>query len=232
MLFHCCKVSMRYDHHVAVQDLDFSVEQGDYLCIVGENGSGNSTLINGILGLMPLCGGQIIWNMPRKAIGYLPQQTVVQRDFPACVYEVVLSGCLSRGGFSPFYSKQDKARADDALHRLDITNLKRKSYRELSGGQQQRVLLARALCAADRLLLLDEPVAGLDPVASAEMYRVVKNLNKSGMTIIMVSHDMNAAIQNATKILHMDRSAVFFGTTEQYLHSAAAGRMVGGKSNE
>ena len=214
------QVSIRYDHgNQAVKNVSFSVESGDYLCIVGENGSGKSTLIKGLLGLQPLQAGTVrfIPPMSRDQIGYLPQKVQVQRDFPASVREVVLSGCLRRG---LFYSRADKQTAAENMQLLNIFQLRDQSYRELSGGQQQRVLLARALCAAGKMLVLDEPVTGLDPVVTQELYALLKKLNRSrDLTIVMVSHDIAAAVQYANKILHMDQTVRFFGTTRDYLQS-------------
>lgn len=208
---------MGYGAQTAFSGLSFSVEQGDYLAIVGENGSGKSTLVKGLLGLNPPKGGEIKLNgVESGEIGYLPQQTMTQRDFPASVWEVVLSGCLGQGKYTPWYSAGQKARAEKALQQLGVSELKKRSFRELSGGQRQRVLIARALCAAGRLLLLDEPAAALDPAASAELYDIVEHLNKKhGVTIISVLHDMRAA-KRAGKILHLARDGYFFGTTEEY----------------
>lgn len=214
-----------YESRAIAAGLDFSVESGDYLCIVGENGSGKTTLMKTLLGLSEPVSGtiEIGDGLRQSEIGYLPQQTVVQRDFPASVKEIVLSGCLGRGGFRPFYSKQDCEEAALNMKRMGIEDLAGRCYRDLSGGQQQRVLLARALCAAKKVLLLDEPVAGLDPIVTAEMYDLIAELNREGITIIMISHDIAAALKYATHILHVG-DAVFFGTAEEYLDSAP-GRM-------
>ena len=224
-LLTCRDLALGYDGHAIVRDLSFEVNAGDYLCIVGENGAGKSTLMRTLLGLQPPLEGEIAFGdgLRRRDLGWLPQQTPVQRDFPAAVGEVVLSGCQSREGFRPFYSKADRARAKDAMARMDVLGLEKKCYRELSGGQQQRVLLARALCAADRLLLLDEPVAGLDPMATQELYNLIGELNRGGMTILMISHDMNAALRYASHILHIG-GACFFGTRQDYLRAGGARR--------
>lgn len=213
-------LSLGYDNRTIVEDLNFTVSAGDYLCIVGENGSGKSTLMKTLLHLQPPVKGEIIAGdgLKNNEIGYLPQQTIVQRDFPASVREIVLSGCQSRCGLRPFYNKAEKALAAENMERMRITDLADRCYRELSGGQQQRVLLARALCATRKVLLLDEPVSGLDPKVTAEMYELIKELNDEGITIIMISHDIAAAIRYATNILHIG-SSVFFGTKEEYLES-------------
>lgn len=218
-LIECKNLTAGYEGMPVVKNLSFNVSAGDYLCIVGENGSGKSTLMKTILGLRSALSGEIIFGdgLKQTEIGYLPQQTAAQKDFPATVREVVLSGCLGRKGLSPFYSKADKKLCDDNIELLGINGIARRSYRNLSGGQQQRVLLARALCATRKLLLLDEPVSGLDPMVTAEMYEIISRLNREqGVTIIMISHDLQGALKYGTKILHMESGAYFFGTTAKY----------------
>ena len=213
-------LTLGYDGQAILEKLNFEVEAGDYLCIVGENGSGKTTLMKTLLQLTAPLSGEILFSdgLKKNEIGYLPQQTVIQRDFPASVREIVLSGCLSRTGLRPFYNADEKALARKNMERMDILALSDRCYRDLSGGQQQRVLLARALCATQKLLLLDEPVSGLDPRVTAEMYSLVKKLNQEGLTVIMISHDIAAAVQNASHILHIGNT-VFYGTTEEYLKS-------------
>lgn len=233
-LISCKDLVIGYEGNIAVKDVGFEIEKGDYLCIVGENGSGKSTLIKGMLGLIKTIGGKIQFNNIKQSdIGYLPQQTIVQRDFPATVFEVVLSGCLNQNKIIPFYSKKDKERANYNINTLDLENLKKKSYRDLSGGQQQRVLLARALCATEDLILLDEPVSGLDPVMTSHMYNLISELNsKCGITVIMVSHDMNSAVQYGNKILHLHTSPIFFGTTDEYVKTNMYNKMIGVVNND
>ena len=217
----CQKLCVGYDGTSVLQDLNFEVFAGDYLCIVGENGSGKSTLMKTILGLQPPISGRILTGdgLRKNEIGYLPQQTVVQKDFPASVREIVLSGCQGRCGSRPFYNKEEKQLAADAMEKMQIAQLAKQCYRELSGGQQQRVLLARALCATRKMLLLDEPVSGLDPKVTAEMYALIEKLNREdGITVIMISHDIAAAVRYASHILHIG-DAVFFGTKEEYRQS-------------
>ena len=217
----CQDLCVGYDGKPVLRDLNFEVSAGDYLCIVGENGSGKSTLMKTILGLQPPVGGRISTGdgLRKNEIGYLPQQTQVQKDFPASVREIVLSGCQGRCGSRPFYNKEEKRLAADAMEKMQITQLARRCYRELSGGQQQRVLLARALCATRKMLLLDEPVSGLDPKVTAEMYALIEKLNRDdGITVIMISHDIAAAVKYANHILHIG-DAVFFGTKTEYLNS-------------
>ena len=223
----CSGLKLGYDGRTVLSGLDFSVNAGDYLCIVGENGSGKSTLMKTILGLIRPEGGKIVWGegLQENEIGYLPQQTVVQKDFPATVREIVLSGCQGRAGRRPFYSREEKELAWQNMERMGLTSLSRRCYRELSGGQQQRVLLARALCATRKLLLMDEPVSGLDPLVTSEMYELIRELNREGVTIIMVSHDIAAAVRYASHILHVG-SEVFFGTAAEYRESAPARRFL------
>ncbi len=203
----CKNLNVQYDNQVALKNVNFDLEDGDYLCIIGDNGSGKSTLMKSILGLVTPKSGSIQYGAQLKNhdIGYLPQQTIVQRDFPASVYEVVLSGCLNKRGWRPFYSKEEKQRALNNLKKLKIEHLKDKCYRDLSGGQQQRVLIARALCASEKILLLDEPVTGLDPVTTQHLYEIIEELNRDyKMSIIMVTHDMNSGLEHATKILRLN----------------------------
>jgi len=227
----CKNMSMCYGKNPALEDVSFSVRTGDYICVVGENGSGKSTLLKGILGLHPLSGGQADFatGIPKTDIGYLPQQTLIQRDFPASVYEVVLSGCQNRGGFGFFYSADDKKKAKKNIGRLRLDSIKTKSYRDLSGGQQQRVLLARALCSARKMLFLDEPVTGLDPAMTAGMYDLLLELNAGeNLSIIMTSHDVETAGQYANKILHLEKKLLFFGSTDDYKNSEYSKKFIGG----
>ena len=218
----CRNVTLGYEGDTVASGIDFKVSEGDYLCILGENGSGKSTLIKALLGLKPQMSGEIerYGDIKVGDIGYLPQQTVVQKDFPASVREIVLSGCLPKCGLRPYYKKEEKQLAENTMARLGITELANRCYRELSGGQQQRVLLARALCAAQKILLLDEPVTGLDPKAQLDMYELISELNRDGVTIIMVSHDFTAATKYASHILHIGaHHQLFFGTAADYLAS-------------
>ena len=234
-LITCQNTSFSYEGNIAVSDLNFEVTSGDYLCIVGENGSGKSTLIKGLLRLKAPQSGTITLGDGLKAneIGYLPQQTVAQMDFPASVYEVVLSGRISSRGILPFYSRADKDFAEKNMDLLGIKELRSRCYRELSGGQQQRVLLARALCSTKKLLLLDEPVSGLDPVVTQDLYRLIKEINsETGITVIMVSHDIHSAAKYASHILHLKNTQVFYGKTDEYLSSQVGIRFLGGERND
>jgi len=215
----CSNASFAYDGKVVLDNLNFQVNQGDYLCIVGENGSGKTTLMNGILGLMRPKSGEIIFGDGLKStqIGYLPQQNSAHKNFPASVYEVVISGRLNSRGLLPFYSKEDKLAAHNIMDKLGILPIRKKSFTELSGGQQQRTLLGRAMCATKKALLLDEPATGLDPLVTRELYSTVQTLSaEMGITIIMISHDVRAAVEYASHILHVKSKQVFFGTTEEY----------------
>ncbi len=227
-------LTLSYENMTVISGLDFEVSGGDYLCIVGENGSGKSTLVKALLSLKKPVLGNISFGdgLLKKEIGYLPQQTNAQRDFPASVFEVVISGCLNSRGIRPFYSAKERAIAAENMKRLGIYELRQRSYRELSGGQQQRVLLARALCATKKLLLLDEPVSGLDPMVTAELYELIANINKSGVTVIMVTHDMNAALKYANKILCMRENDYFFGTVDEFRKSDMADFLKGGGEGE
>lgn len=217
-------LKLGYEGKIVAEGLNFTVNSGDYLCIIGENGSGKSTLMKAILRLNQPISGKIETGEGLKPsqIGYLPQQTEVQRDFPASVWEIVLSGNLGHSGLRPFYTAAQKTAARKNIERMGISNLTKRCYRELSGGQQQRVLLARALCATTKMLLLDEPVSGLDPAVTAEMYELIDKLNKDGITVIMISHDISAALKFSTHILQIGRE-IFFGTKNEYLESKESG---------
>lgn len=212
--------SIGYEGKTVLSGISLKIREKDYICIVGENGSGKTTLMKCMLGLIQPLSGKITYGegLKQNEIGYLPQQTVFQKDFPACVSEVVMSGCLNKK-HTLFYSKEQKEKAAKNMELTGIYSMRKKCFRELSGGQQQRAMLARALCATSKLLILDEPVTGLDPKASSDMYALIKDLNENGITIVMVSHDITAAVNNASKILHLSRDSYFFGTAHQYLHS-------------
>ena len=230
----CQNLTVGYDGRAVLQDLNCEVNAGNYLCSVGENGSGKSTLMKTILGLQAPISGTILTGdgLRKNEIGYLPQQTQVQKDFPASVREIVLSGCQGRCGSRPFYSKEEKGLAEENIGKMGIGSLAKRCYRELSGGQQQRVLLARALCATRKMLLLDEPVSGLDPRVTAEMYELIERLNREeGITVMMISHDLSAALRYASHILHIGDS-VFFGTNTDYLQSPQGKVFDSGKGGE
>ena len=230
----CENLTLGYDGNTVISNLSFTVNAKDYLCIVGENGSGKSTLMKTILGLKSPMSGQIVTGdgLMQNEIGYLPQQTVVQKDFPASVREVVRSGCLNRRGLRPYYNNAEKQTAEDIMKKLGIASIANRCYRELSGGQQQRTLLARALCATRKIMLLDEPASGLDPKAAADMYELIAKLNDGGTTIIMISHDIAASVKYASHILHIgSQSALFFGTKAEYTESGI-GRIYAGLGGE
>ena len=231
-LITCADVSFAYENTSVISGLNFTVEKGDYICVVGENGSGKSTLIRGLVRLKAPASGSIELGegLSSTQIGYLPQQTAAQRDFPASVWEVILSGNQGQRGWKPFYRREDKARAEDMLSSLNLSDLRNRCFRELSGGQQRRVLLARALCATQTLLLLDEPVTGLDPMVTAEFYHLLNHINQEkGITVVMVSHDIPSAVKYANHILHLGtHSQLFFGTTAEYLRSDVGRRFTGG----
>lgn len=221
----CCQdAGLGYDNKSIMEHFDFQVNAGDYVCVVGENGSGKSTLVKTILGLIKPVSGEIELSprIQNGTVGYLPQQTQIQRQFPASVLEVVLSGFLNRSHKGPFYRREEKKLAIEHLKKLEIANLSKACYGKLSGGQQQRVLLARALCAAKDILILDEPVTGLDPMASAALYENLRKLNQEGMAIVMVTHDIQSAVAEAKHILHMNEGEYFYGTVGEYMQSEFA----------
>ena len=232
LLLKCEHVDFGYENQDAVIDVSLEVSTGDYICIVGENGSGKSTLMKGILGLLKPTEGkiEISEELKKAGIGYLPQQTAAQKDFPATVFEVVISGCLGKRGNRPFYSPKEKQTALSNLERLGIADLKKSCFRDLSGGQKQRALIARALCATDKLLILDEPITGLDPSAIQDFYNIIRKLNREEqVAILMVSHDMANIVRQAVKILHLQQKALFWGTVQDYLKSGIGNQFLGGE---
>ena len=234
-LISCQDVTFAYEGRNVITGLNFAVDKGDYLCIVGENGSGKSTLIKGILQLKAANMGTLTLGdgLRLNEIGYLPQQTNVQKDFPASVWEVVLSGCLNALGYKPFFGKNEIKRANEQMETLHINNLRNRCYRDLSGGQQQRVLLARALCASHKLLVLDEPVTGLDPIVTMEFYHLLKEINRSqGVSIIMVTHDVKEAVSQADHILHLHNKQLYFGSVKGYMDTAIGKFFSGGGQDD
>lgn len=230
-LIKCNNVTLGYGINVIIKDFSLTISSGDYLCVLGENGSGKSTLLKGLLGLKsPIKGNISFVGLKQNEIGYLPQRVSIQKDFPASVYEIVLSGCLGCLGILSFYGKQQKKIALENMELLGIRNLQNKSFRELSGGQQQRVLLARALCATKKILILDEPCAGLDPIVAKNLYKIIKKINTDkNIAIIMVSHDIGSAISHSNMIVHMQEDKpMFFKTPQEYCESLIGKRFLGG----
>ena len=220
ILISCRDVSVSYDAQNAVEHVTFDIEQGDYITIVGSNGSGKTSLIGAILGLKPIRSGRVEYHgITKSEIGYLPQSTAAQKDFPASTHEVVISGCAARRKLRARYNAEEQALCEESMRRLGISDIAKKTFRDLSGGQQQRVLLARALCASRRMILLDEPLNGLDPVVASELYGIIAGLNRDGVTVVMVSHDILGAVDHSGKILHLDTAMKFFGTAHEYKHS-------------
>lgn len=227
-------LTLAYDGVEVVKNLNIQIDSGDYVCIIGENGSGKSTLAKAILGLIRPVSGKIEFadNESRSNIGYLPQQTNVQKDFPASVQEIVMSGFIGKLSVFPFYKKSQKNKADEILKTLGIYHIKKQCYNKLSGGMQQRVLLARALCAAQNILILDEPVASLDPIITSEFYDIIDKLNKqNNITVIMISHDTAAVEKYATKVIHLSDSSYIFDTAQNYMASEYGKKYIGGESN-
>ena len=227
------KVTIGYDGKSVISDLTFQIKPNEYVCIVGENGSGKTTLMKCLLGLIPPLSGKITFGdgLSQNEIGYLPQKTVLQKDFPASVEEVVLSGCLNKK-HTLFYSKEQKKTAEKNMELTGITDIRKNCFRELSGGQQQRALLARALCATKKLLLLDEPVTGLDPIVTAEFYQLISRINKeSGIAVVMVSHDIESAVEYASHILHLQETVLYFGKADGYEKSRAGKTFLGGETH-
>lgn len=224
----CKDLAIGYNSSVVLEHINFQVNQGNYLCIIGENGSGKSTLMKTCLGLIPPVSGEISFaeGLKKTEIGYLPQQTIAQKDYPASCREIVLSGCLNHCGLRPFYNKNEKKMAECNMKKMGIYELKDKCYRELSGGQQQRVLLARALCATSKMILLDEPVAGLDPKVMAEMYELIYELNCEGITVVMISHDIKTSLKYASHILDVNSESIFWGTNDEYQNKIKAAEFV------
>ncbi len=234
MLIECKNLSASYENREVLKNVNFSVEENDYVCIVGENGTGKSTLVKCLLNLKAPSKGSIVYNKQIKKgrIGYLPQQSLIKKDFPASVSEVVLSGCLNSLGARLFYSKKHKERAEYFMHLMNICNLKKSSFQELSGGQKQRVLLARAMCAAEKLIVMDEPVTGLDPIVTEEFYEAVEKLNKEeNVAVVMISHNVKEAVKHAKHILHLSESSQFYGTAEEYSLSETGKRFMGGAND-
>lgn len=231
MILKCENVSLSYDGKTVAEKIDFEIARGDYLCILGENGSGKTTLINALLGLKKPASGKITYGEGVKAenIGYLPQKQSASVDFPACAREIVRTGFLGKRGFRPYYSKAERERAEELIEKLGVSGFAHRQLAELSGGQQKRVLLARALCATEDLLILDEPTAALDPIVTEELYEMTKRLNaEEGISVIMVSHDVAAATKYANRILHIKHEQLFFGETEDYLKTELAKAYLGG----
>lgn len=232
-LISCSELYVGYDNKPILSDLTFDVKEGEYICVVGENGAGKSTLIKTLVGIMPPSSGHLHYlNVEKKQIGYLPQQSKLDVDFPATVFEVVLSGCLNKKGFSPFYSKRLKNLAEESLSTIKMLEYKKRPFATLSGGQKQRVLLARALCACEKLLVLDEPVSGLDPIVTNEFYQIISELNKNkGLSIVMVSHNIETAVKYADKIMHLKNGIEFFGPSGEYKESKTGKHFLEGREN-
>lgn len=211
-------LSVGYNHKAIVENISFTVNEGNAICIIGENGIGKSTLMKTLLGVLKPVSGEIIFS-ENKRFGYLPQINETQNDFPASVNEIVLSGLLNKKSFLAFYNKADKEIAMKNMEILHITHLKDKPFSSLSGGQKQRVLIARALCSTDNILFLDEPITGLDPQTKADFYETLALLQKEGITIVMITHNLEDFINEATHVLVVAKESKFL-TKEEYLKEA------------
>lgn len=231
-MLQCSHLTLGYEGSEVIKDLSFKVKQGDFLLIVGGNGSGKSTLLKGILGLLrPKSGVCDFSGMKATEIGYLPQQTPIRKDFPASVSEVAITGCLNRHRMSPFYGREEKAHVSSMLQKLGIYELRNKPFAQLSGGQRQRVLLCRAMLATSKLLVLDEPAAGLDPASAAQMYELLHQMNtEENVTIMMISHDIREGLKYCSRILHLDGEAHFFENVEEYQNTLLYRKLTGGES--
>lgn len=212
-------LTLGYEKQSVIKNVNMSIDENDFICIVGPNGAGKSTLVKGILGLIKPMKGKVIYNnLKQNFIGYMPQETKIDSNFPASVLEIVLSGTLNRLGFKCFYTKKEKEIALANLKLLGISNLKDKNFCDLSGGQRQKVLLARSLCASKKLLILDEPSNNLDSKSKKELYKNIVDLNKNkGMTIIMITHDLDHDNLIGNKILSLRENDIFFGSTEEFV---------------
>lgn len=230
-LMRCENVSFAYEGRNILENLSFSLKRGELLAIVGENGSGKTTLVKGILGLKKPSAGKILFHedFQRSEIGYLAQSSNIQREFPAKAFEVVLSGRLNSLGFRAFYSKKDKSIALENMRKLNVEKLRNEAFSGLSGGQRQRVLLARALCATENMLILDEPEASLDPIVTKELMEIVRNIkDETDVSIVMVSHNLKNSVNIADKVLHLNGGDSFFGDVEDYKKSDIGKKFTGG----
>ena len=221
-LIKCNNIEFKYDGKEILKNISFEVNKGDYLCIIGENGSGKSTLLNIISGVLKPNNGTVTLdsNLSKKEIGYLPQKSEIYENFPASVYEVVISGCVNKLSIIPFCRRKEKQIANYNMNLLEISNIKNKCFHELSGGQKQRVLLARTLCSTRDIILLDEPVSGLDPIITESFYNVVNHLNNEhGTTVVMVSHDIQNCFKYASHILYIGKELFYYGSKSDFLNS-------------
>ena len=221
-LIKCNNIEFKYDGKEILKNISFEVNKGDYLCIIGENGSGKSTLLNILTGILKPNNGTVTLsnNLSKKEIGYLPQKSEIYENFPASVYEVVISGCVNKLSIIPFYRRKEKQIANYNMNLLEISNIKNKCFHELSGGQKQRVLLTRTLCSTRDVILLDEPVSGLDPIITESFYNVVNHLNSEhGTTVVMVSHDIQNCLKYASHILYIGKDLFYYGSKSDFLNS-------------
>lgn len=216
MLFELKNLSCGYNKDLIIKNLNMKMEDGDFICVVGPNGAGKTTLIKTILGLIkPLKGEVIYHDLKPSFIGYMPQESKIDSRFPASNMEVVLSGTLNK--VKHFYSKEDRERALNNFKLLGISKLKDKSFKDLSGGERQKVLLARSLSATSKLLILDEPSNNLDSKSKKELYKLIEDLNQKGLSIMMITHDLDHGNLIGNKILSLREDDTFFGSVESFV---------------
>ena len=206
-----------YGKKVIYGGLNFSVKAGDFICIVGPNGAGKSTLVKTLLGLIKPLNGEIrFYGLKRGLIGFLPQEIKIDENFPATVFEIVLSGNLNRLGKRAFFNQDERKHALSKMKLVGISELKDRHFVELSGGQRQKVMLARALTATQDLLILDEPSNSLDRKSTKELYATLKKINQNGITIMMITHDLDHGNLIGNKILAL-RDTFYYGATDDFV---------------
>lgn len=212
-------LSFSYDKQIVLENIDLNIEDKDFLAIIGPNGGGKSTLLKLILGMNKIQQGviKVLNEIPSKnlsKIGYVPQNTNINTDFPIKVIEVVLMGHV--GGKRPFigYGKEEISCAMGALAQVGMQDFAHKKIGSLSGGQRQRVMIARALCAHPKVLLLDEPTASIDVEGQKKIYDLLKELNKT-ITVVVVSHDISVILGYAKKVAHINKTLTFHDISDK-----------------
>lgn len=224
-------LNFNYGKIKILKDINFELDKGDYLGIIGANGSGKTTLIKVLLGLLQPSSGTVVYHqniLEDNALGYVPQKTFGDhQNFPATVKEIVRTGLLANKGFLKQYNDEDNKKVVEILNRLNLCDLKNRKINKLSGGQQQRVLLARSLVSNPRVLILDEPTSALDPEVREDFYQLLETVNKSGVTIILISHDLQSIEPYLNKVLLLDRKILFFGNPKDFNKTVSAKSYLG-----